>query len=104
MPHSEHLPDEVLATIARQVGDHVYEVADDDLSGTATVELTETLAVWRLEAERIWAWSGDADVSQLATSTGRSHLQVKVDGRAVLFARSAPLDEDPESWRHRELF
>jgi hypothetical protein len=104
MPHTDTLPDEVLDTIARQVGEHVYEVTDE-LPGSATAELTETLSVWRLEVDRIRGSTGDdADLSQFATPTGRWHHQVRIDGRATVFARSAPLDDEPASWRLRELF
>jgi hypothetical protein len=103
MAHTEQLARESLDSIATQVGLLAPNLIRDPDRLKKDAELAETFPVWLLHDDEILK-DGRTDLSLLAHNTGRWHSQVRIDGKAVLFARSILLGPTLKDWQVKELF
>lgn len=83
-----------------------YEVPT---AGDEDVRCGESFALYRLEADKIYSYrparaGGGDPLAALATDTGRWHLQIKFDGEARAFARSAAGEDKSGASDVREFF
>ena len=102
MAHADTLPNDVIDTVAAQIGAGAAMSLGAAVLQKKSVELTESFAVWALGADAV-PKSG-TDLTQLARQTGRWHHQIKLDGKAESFARSMPLGPNAANWSVREMF
>jgi hypothetical protein len=91
MAHADPFPEEVLNSIAAQIGLRLILP-----SGAERAELRETFSVWLLGLESTANWN--QPIARLAVHTGQWHHQISTDGRANAFARSAPFGPTAADW------
>ena len=101
MPHTDQLPDGALNTIAIQIGRRLPGLLGPDQLTAASVAVTASLEVWSLDLD-VRQEPPTADLRELTVFTDRWHHQVSVDGRPIVFARSAP-GADSSGWRVRQV-
>jgi hypothetical protein len=102
MANPDTLPADVLDALAMKIGTPLSEFGIVAQQAQMAAELTETFSVWSLNPTAIL--TPDADFQKLVTQTGRWHHQIKIDGKAVAFARSMPVGTDASSWDVLQLF
>lgn len=101
MAHTDKLDDMVLDTIADQIGSFYPSLASDANLLRQPAELAETFSMWLLRAEDIVR--DTTNIADLAQNTGRWHSQVRIGGKALVVARSAPLGADPKDWQVKQI-
>lgn len=109
MAHSKQMPQDALASIAEQVGERIADVAPEIMQvsydgGAAPLRLGESFELWLLGADDVESSGRWPDLAKLATPTGRTHHQIKLDQRGMGFARSLKSDDGSEDYSVRELF
>src|ERR1044071_9877888 len=97
MAHAIYISSEQRDAIAREVGRHLEHGLQPTFEGESRSQLADTLASGNLRlAETLELWTVDLDkakmesidISQVAISTGRLHHQLRINGKALAFART----------------
>src|SRR5438270_4194137 len=102
MAHSDPLPQSVLDILVIEIGRRIEPVLNLPLQGvepslewkSQPVQLAEHFAVWMIGLDNLSRVQ--KDIGELAVQTGLWHHQVRVGGKATVFARSRPLG--PSDW------
>lgn len=100
MAHADSLPDNILDTILEEVSNFL-NATRDFFKGDIPTEMGETFSVWILDADKIEPTT--TDLTRLARPLNRWHHQLKFGKKAVMFARSMPLEMKPSNWTVQEL-
>ncbi len=97
MPRSPKLPDRTTQKLAEQVSGRLSPHAFNVLSNGGAVELAESFEVWFLGREAVVR--PNSPLSTLAHRTGTWHHQIKHNGVATEYARSATHGPDDTDWQ-----
>jgi hypothetical protein len=98
MAHAIYISSEQRDAIAREIGWHLEHGLRPTFDGESRSQIADTLASGNLRlAETLEIWTvildkakvESIDISQVAVSTGRLHHQLRVNGKATAFARTA---------------
>ena len=96
MPAFKQLPDDVLDSITKKVGDRLSRILPATLGSDTSIRLHETIDIWTLDNDALIQPTDD--LIRLAKRTGRWHHQIKVNNVPQAYAQSLPQGADPDTW------
>jgi hypothetical protein len=102
MARPDQLPLDVRKVLASQIGPQVASLLPPDDWQRKKVELSESFSVWLLPLNALAQPKND--LAALSIERGDWHHQIKVEGKALAFARSRPMGADPASWKVTEFY
>ncbi|RCJ16849.1 hypothetical protein A6S26_32360 [Nostoc sp. ATCC 43529] len=91
MAYTDTFPDDVLDTVATQIGSRLSLP-----SGERAVEIRETFSVWMLGLDA--TTKPEEPIAKLVTKTGRWHHQISIGSQVRSFARSTPYGPTAADW------